>query len=142
LVFGSAGSIAGTVYGTIIVMATLTAGSNAGLTDVWRLSVIVVATVLVLWIAHVYAHALAESLERRRRLDRRARSVARRELAIWGRRCSCRGAVLGAPVLEELTAAWPRAGIGVVTLKSGALCGRYSCRVQRAAIALNVFPGL
>ena len=83
LVFGSAGSIAGTVYGTIIVMATVTAGSNGEQTDAWRLSVIVVATVLVLWIAHVYAHALAESLERRRRLDRRElASVARRELAI------------------------------------------------------------
>lgn len=149
MVFGSAGSIAGTVYGTIIVMATLTAGSNAGLTDAWRLSVIVAATVLVLWIAHVYAHALAESLERRRRLDRRElTSVARRELAIPAAAVAPVAAlVLGASgVLEERTAVWLALGIGVVTL--GVQGARYAAVEQlgrgatRVAIALNVFLGL
>ena len=64
LIFGSAGKIAGTVYGTIVVMATVTAGSNGEQTDAWRLAVVVTVTVLVLWIAHVYSHALAESIER------------------------------------------------------------------------------
>ena len=83
LVFGSAGGIAGTVYGTIVVMATVTAGSNGEQTDTWRLAIVVAVTVLVLWIAHVYSHGLAESLERGRRLDRaELRSVARRELSI------------------------------------------------------------
>ena len=63
LVFGSAGGIAGTVYGTIVVMATVTAGSSGGQTDAWRLAVVVVVTVLVLWTAHVYAHGLAENAD-------------------------------------------------------------------------------
>ena len=68
LIFGSAGKIAGTVYGTIVVMATITAGSFGEHTDAWRLAAAVAVTVLVLWIAHVYSHALAESIERSRRL--------------------------------------------------------------------------
>ena len=83
LLFGSPGSIAGTVYGTIVVMATVAAGSRGDATDIGRLLVIVGATVLVLWVAHVYSRTLAESLERGRRLDRAELSdVARRELAI------------------------------------------------------------
>jgi len=80
LVFGRAGGIAGTVYGTIVVMATVTAGYNGEQTDAWRLAVVVAVTVLVLWIAHVYSDALAESLERGRRLDR-ARSARPRPLS-------------------------------------------------------------
>jgi hypothetical protein len=56
LVFGSTGGIAGTVYGTIVVMATITAGSQGKQTDAGRFAVVVVVTVFVLWIAHVYAH--------------------------------------------------------------------------------------
>ena len=69
LVFGSRRSIAGTVYGTIVVLAALAAGGKAFEHDLWHLAAIVVVTVLVLWIAHVYAHGLGESLEAGRRLD-------------------------------------------------------------------------
>ena len=48
LVFGSPGGIAGTVYGTIVVMATVTAGSQGEETDAGRLAVVVGATALVL----------------------------------------------------------------------------------------------
>ena len=83
LIFGSTGGIAGTVYGTIVVMATVAAGSRGAETDAGALAAIVGVTVLVLWFAHVYSHTLAESLERGRRLDRAELvSVARRELAI------------------------------------------------------------
>ena len=64
-------------------MATVTAGAQGEQTDAGRLAGVVSVTVLVLWVAHVYAHSLAESLERRRRLDRAELvSVARRELSI------------------------------------------------------------
>ena len=64
-------AIAGAVYGTIVVMATLAAGgSGEANRDAWQLAVFVLATVVVLWLAHVYAHGLAESIERGRRLDR------------------------------------------------------------------------
>lgn len=82
VIFGSRTSIAGTVYGTIVVMAALTAGSE-GSSGLWRLAAIVATTVLVLWIAHVYAHGLGESIDRGRRLDSAEfGAIARRELAI------------------------------------------------------------
>ena len=149
LVFGSAGGIAGTVYGTIVVMATVTAGSNGEQTDAWRLAVVVGVTVLVLWIAHVYAHGIAESLERRRRLDRaELRDVARRELAIPAAAVAPLAALVlgGVGVLDEQTAVWLALGIGVVTL---AVQGRRYAAVEQldrtgtlTAVALNVLLGL
>ncbi len=55
--FAPRGEIAGTVYGTIVVMGALVAGSK-GEADPARLGAIVTGTVVVLWLAHVYSHAL------------------------------------------------------------------------------------
>jgi hypothetical protein len=149
LVFGSTGGIAGTVYGTIVVMATITAGSQGKQTDAGRLAVVVVVTVLVLWIAHVYAHGLAESLERGRRLTAaEAASIARRELSILAAAVAPVAALVLAAfgVLEEQTALWLVLGIGVLTL--GVQGRRYATVEQLdrsgtlAAIAVNVFLGL
>ena len=83
LVFGSRRTIAGTVYGTIVVMAALAAGGKAFQNDLWHLIAIVDVTVLVLWIAHVYSHGLGESLQVGRRLDAaELGAIAGRELAI------------------------------------------------------------
>jgi DMSO reductase anchor subunit len=68
VLFGSRGGISGSVYGTILVMAALTAGSD-GDSGLWQLAAIVAASVVVIWIAHVYAHGLAESIDLGRRLD-------------------------------------------------------------------------
>jgi hypothetical protein len=82
VLFGTRDRIAGTVYGTIVAMGAITAGAGAE-ADASRLAAIVFATVLLLWIAHVYAHSIGESVEQGRRLDRAEFvSVARRELAI------------------------------------------------------------
>ena len=149
LLFGSAGGIAGTVYGTIVVMATVTAGSYGEDTDAWRLAVVVGVTVLVLWIAHVYSHGLAESLERRRRLDRaELGAVTRRELGILEAAAAPIAALVlaGLGVLNEQTAVWLALGVGVATL--GVQGARYAAieRLGRtgtlAAIALNLFLGL
>ena len=149
MIFGSAGKIAGTVYGTIVVMATVTAGSNGEQTDAWQLAVIVTVTVLVLWIAHVYSHGLAESIERSRRLDRAEfGDVARRELAIpLAAVVPVATLVLGAlGVIGEQTAVWFALGFGVATL--GVQGARYATieHLGRtgtiASIALNLFLGL
>ena len=149
LVFGSPGTIAGTVYGTIVVMATVTAGSNGEQTDAWRLAVVVVVTVLVLWAAHVYADGLAESLEQGRRLDRaELGSVARRELSIPGAAVApvAALALAGLGVLGDQTAVWLALGIGVLTL--GVQGRRYAVVEQLdrpgtvTAVALNVLLGL
>ena len=149
LVFGSAGGIAGTVYGTIVVMATVTAGSSGEQTDAGRLAVVVVVTVLVVWTAHVYAHALAVSVERHRHLDRaELGSVARRELSILAAAVAPVTALVLAAigVLGEQTAVWLALGVGVVTL--GVQGRRYATveQLDRAgtvtAVALNVLLGL
>ena len=149
LIFGSAGRIAGTVYGTIVVMATVTAGYNGDQTDAWRLAAVVTVTVLVLWIAHVYSHGLAESIERSRRLDRAEfGDVARRELAIpLAAVVPVATLVLGAlGVIGEQTAVWFALGFGVATL--GVQGARYATIEQLGrtgtltAIAVNLCLGL
>jgi hypothetical protein len=149
LLFGSPGGIAGTIYGTIVVMATVTAGSHGEETDAWRLAVVVAVTVLVLWVAHLYSHAIGESLEHRRRLDpAELGAVARRELAIpLAAVAPVAALVLAAlDVLSEQTAVWVALGFGVATL---AVQGARYATVERlgpsgtlVAIALNVFLGL
>jgi hypothetical protein len=114
-----------------------------------RLSVVVLVTVLVLWTAHVYAHALAESLELRRRLDRaELGSVAQRELAIPAAAVAPVAALVLAAlgVLGEQTAVWLALGIGVATL--GVQGARYATVEQLdrtgtlVLIAINVVLGL
>lgn len=119
LVVGSSATIAGAVYGTIVVLAAVTAGAKAFQYDLWRLVAIVVTTVLVLWLAHVYAHGLAESIQRGRRLDAaELGAIARRELAIPVAAVAPAGVlVLGAvDLIEGRTAVWLAIAVGVVTL--------------------------
>jgi hypothetical protein len=118
LVFGVGSGIAGTVYGTVVVMATLTA-AYATEKDPWKLAVLVASTALVLWIAHLYAHALAESITKRRRLSREdVKFLAYRELGIL---------LAGVPPVAALilgavgvfawdTSVWVALGVGLVTL--------------------------
>ena len=83
LLLGSAGTIAGTVYGTIVVMAAVTAGGPAFEDRPWRLIIVVAATAVVFWFAHVYADGLGESIALGRRLDlAELGAIARRELSI------------------------------------------------------------
>jgi hypothetical protein len=148
-VFGSRTTIAGTVYGTIIVLAVIAAGGRAFEHDLWQLVAIVVTTAVVLWLAHVYAHGLAESLEAGRRLTRaELRAVARRELAVVLAAIGPTAAlVLGAAgLLAGRTAEWLAFGVGVVTL---AVQGLRYARVERlggrgalVAVAVNVTLGL
>jgi hypothetical protein len=148
LLFGSHGSIAGTVYGSIVVMATLTAGSAVE-QDLWRLAAIVATTVVVLWVAHVYAHGLAESIQAGRSLDAgELASVARRELAIpLAAVAPLAALVLGAlGVVRDDTAVWVAVVLGLVTL---AVQGLRYARVERLgpsgtvlAIGVNLFLGV
>jgi uncharacterized membrane protein YvlD (DUF360 family) len=58
--------IAGLVYGTIVVMGVIAAPSDDS--DTARIAALVVATSVVFWLAHVYAHSLELSIVRRERL--------------------------------------------------------------------------
>ena len=148
VVLGTADSIAGTVYGTIVVMGSITAGAE-GTRDPVRLAVIVASTVLVLWLAHVYAHGLGESVARQRRLDRaELLSVARREFSIPLAAAAPTAALVlgGLDIVGDATAAWLALGIGLATLAVQG--GRYAMLehlgppATAAIIAVNVGLGL
>jgi hypothetical protein len=116
---GSSETIAGTVYGTIIVMATLVAGAPAFRDKLWNFLVILVVTTLVFWAAHIYAHGLAESLQLGRRVTgSELAHIAHRERAI--------GLAVVLPALALLigalgviggyAAVWLALGLGVAAL--------------------------
>jgi hypothetical protein len=144
----SAHRIAGTVYGTIVVMATVAAGGK-GRVDAWELAVLVTATAVVLWIAHVYSHGLGESIESGHRLDRAELAVvARQEVSIV---LAAAGPVLAlvlgaAGIFRESRAVWLALTIGLLTLAAQGL--RYA-RVERlgrlgtcTAVGINLALGL
>ncbi len=119
LIVGTRETIAGTVYGTIVVLSVVTAGARAYDNDPWGLVVIAGATVLVFWVAHVYSHGLGESLRVGRRLTAsELRAIARRESPIL-----LAGLLPGAMiilgaigVLGHTAALWLATGVGVATL--------------------------
>ena len=146
--FGSQHGIAGTVYGTIVVMGALAAGSGAQ-PEPWKLATIAASTVLVLWIAHVYSHALGETISAGRRLDRsEVIDVMRRELAIPLAAVGPISAlVLGAAgVLRETTAIRLALGIGLATLAVQGLryagVEGFSRTGTILAVAVNISLGL
>lgn len=83
LVLGVDDTIASTVFGTITAMATVTAYGRAFPDSPWTVEELVASTAVVLWIAHLYTHALSESISEGRRLTAaRVLSLAARELGI------------------------------------------------------------
>ena len=127
VVLGSARSIAGTVYGTIVVMSVVAAGAELGRTDPARLAGLAASTAIVFWLAHVYAHALETSVRSQRRLTaRRLTEVARHESAIpLAAVVPTVSLVLGAMgVFRETTAIWIALLSGVATL--GVVGARYA----------------
>jgi hypothetical protein len=75
--------ISGLVYGTIVVMSVIAASSKGLERDSARIAGLVVATNVVFWLAHVYAHAVELSVVTRERLTGRAvKEVAVHEASI------------------------------------------------------------
>ena len=149
LVLGSKHSIAGTVYGTIVVLAVLAEGSDAYAHDLWRLDAILVVTAFVLWVAHVYAHGLGESLRLGHRLDiPELREIVVREFAILAAAVAPAVIVgLGAlHVLNAKAAVWAAIAVGVTALAVEGV--RYARLEQLTAfgtmltVAVNLALGL
>jgi hypothetical protein len=136
LAFGAGSAIAGTVYGTVVAMATLTA-AYASEKHPWKLAIIVASTAIVLWVAHLYAHVLAESIRHERRpLWSEVTSVARRELGIVLAAAGPVAAlVLGATeVVSDKASVWLAFAIGLATLFAEGV--RYS-RIERAGFLVS-----
>jgi hypothetical protein len=120
---GTGGGIASTVYGTVVVMATLTA-AYATERDPWRLAVLVWTTAFVLWVAHLYSHGLAESISRRQRLSaEELMDIARRELGILlAAAVPSAALLLGAlGIIRESASVWVALGLGLAILAAEGL---------------------
>ena len=147
LVFGVGSGIASSVYGTVTAMATIAAFGNDE--HPRKIAFAVVATALVFWVAHIYAHGLSESISLHRPLRlRNLGPIAHRERGIvFAAAPPTTALLLGvAGILREATAIWLALGIGLVTL--GIQGARYA-RLEAAgllstlmAIAANVGLGL
>lgn len=149
MLLGSRDSISGTVYGTVIVMATIAAGAKGGLLGPGELLGAMVGTVLVLWVAHVYAHGLEESIRVGHRLQwHEFVRVAHREWSI---------ALAAVPpgiflllgivgVFEESTAIWLALIAGLVVLAAQgvryAMLERLTPLASVFSVALNLALGL
>jgi hypothetical protein len=148
LFFGVGTGIASTVYGTVVVMATLTA-AYATEKHPWKLATIVWSAVVVLWVAHLYAHGLSESIVEKRRLTgREVRAILRRELGILLAAAVPSVALLlgAAGLFKESAAVWLALAAGLVTLAAE---GVRFARLERlgllgtlVAMGLNVGLGL
>jgi hypothetical protein len=148
IALGAGTGVASAVYGTVLVMATITA-AYANEKDPAKLAEIVIATAVVLWIAHLHAHGIAESIVLGRRMTRvDIRRIAMREIGILGSAgLPCCALILGAAgVIAEPTSVWVAFAIGLITL--GSLGIRYA-RMERlgaaataGAVALNLALGV
>ena len=148
-ILGDRQRIAGTVYGTIIVMSILSAGAKSYEHRLWRLVVIAAVSVVVLWLAHVYAHGLEESLTLGRRVTvTELSSIARREYAVVAAAIPLLAIVgLGAAgVLKERTAVVLALWLGVAALTSQGIRYAQLERLGRSAtlitVSLNLAIGL
>jgi hypothetical protein len=149
LILGTRDTIAGTVYGAIVVLSVLTAGAPAFEHGSWHLLAVLGVTVLVFWTAHVYTHIIGESLQEGHRLEREhVQAIARRELAIpLAAVLPMAMVALGVlGVIAANTALWIAAGISVATLTVQGF--RYA-RLERlsrtgtiVSVAINLSLGL
>lgn len=149
LILGDRQRIAGTVYGTIIVMSVLAAGAKSYEHQLWRLVAIAAVSVVVLWFAHVYSHALGESLKLGRRVTvAEVSSIAGREYSIVAAAIPPLAAVgLGAAgILAERTAVQLALWLGVAALTAqGIRYAQLECLSRSATfitVSLNLAIGL
>jgi hypothetical protein len=61
--------LGGFIYGTILVLAVISAGAKAYPREAAEIAALVATTSIVFWLAHVYARAVAESIAHDRRIS-------------------------------------------------------------------------
>jgi hypothetical protein len=123
LLVGGTSNIGGTVYGTVLALAALTAGAAENLRP-QKLALVVATTATVIWIAHVYSHGLGESIERGRRLDvRELTGIGARELPILAAAALPTLVLLlgAAGLIKESTDIWLAFGAGLAALAAQAV---------------------
>ena len=141
--------LGGFIYGTVVVLSVLVAGVRAFPDDAGRIALLAVVTSVVFWLAHVYAHGVAESVAREEHVSLAdLRRMARREGSIVEAAVPPVAALLlGAlGVLSTQTAVWLAFALGLLVL---AVEGIVVARVERlgvlgtvAIVAANLALGL
>ena len=140
-------NLAGAIYGTILVTSVIAAADSSD--AIWYSIGIVEVTVLVFWLAHVYAHALAWSLDSNEPFSRRGlRPVARKEWPLLQAAVVPTIALIagGIGVIRTQTAYWLAIGYGVAALVWWGLLiarkERLSPLATCAVVLANAFFGL
>lgn len=115
--FDRGDNLAGGIYGTILVTSIIAAADSSH--TIWRSFGILEVTVVVFWLAHVYAHALAWSLDGNEQFSRSGlRRVARKEWPLLQAAVVPSIALIagGIGLIAAQTAYWIAVGFGVVML--------------------------
>ncbi len=115
--FDRGDNLAGGIYGTILVTSIVAAADASE--AIWRSLGIVEVTVLVFWLAHVYAGALASSFDGDEPFSRRElRRVAGREWPLLQAAVVPSVALIAGALglIATQTAYWAAIGFGVVAL--------------------------
>ncbi len=118
LAFGDGAEVAAVLYGTVVVMAALT-DAYATERHPAKLALVVLSSALVIWVAHLHAHAIAQSLAAQRRLTLADLAhVAREELGILlAAGPPAVALVAGAlGIIDETVAVWCALALGVAIL--------------------------
>jgi len=141
--------LAGYVYGTILVLSVIVATARTTTHGTGHIAVLVLVTTLVFWLAHVYAHALGESVGSDRHLSlSELAEIARRESSIATAALPPVAALLLAEIgiLSDKTAVWLAIGIGLAVLL---LQGVRFARIERlgwlgtlVVVAINLGLGI
>ena len=141
--------LAGFIYGTIIVLVVVVAGARAYPHESGHIAALVLVTNVVLWLAHVYAHALGQAVGRDEHLSMdELRHIARREASIIEAAVPPVVALLlgAVGVLSAHAALWAAFGLGLAVL---AVQGLTFARVERlrwpqtvAVVAINLGLGV
>ena len=141
--------LGGFIYGTVVVLSVLVAGARAYPDDAGRIALLAIVTSLVFWLAHVYAHGVADSIAREARVTvADLQRMARREGAIVEAAVPpVLALLLGAfGVLSTGAAIWLAFALGLLVL---AVEGIVVARIERlgvlgtaAIVAANLALGL
>ena len=111
--------LGGFIYGTIVALAVVVAGAQAYPHAAGHIAILVAATSVALWVAHVYAHGLAKSVARDEHLSlAELRHIGRREGSIVEAALLPLGALLlGAlGLISTQLAVWAAFGFGLIVL--------------------------
>ena len=137
--------LGGFIYGTILVLAVVVAGARAYPHGAGHVAALVVVTSVVFWIAHVYAHLLAEGVAKDEHLSMLVlRQVAKRERGILEAAVPPVVALsLGAfGLYSARTAGWLALGLGLTVLVVQGFAFAHVERLGRVATLLVVAANL